>query len=288
MLAGVWVLVLIPLMDVLQRSGWASLLSVPNFWGYGSLTLDDTFMCALGVYPPILFCIGAVLLFSRERGRRASTMDWTRRWGIICSYVVMLLSAALRLFLPALVLAGISAAFISMPLENQPRVTRLFVELSTRYLRYGPYPKESSYCVLVTFSSITILLACVPLWEALCSSGLKRVAKILLAPLALFSLINIAQAGWVIFGYSPLSRTDAFYLLGPYFRPALLVRDTTGYTWGLSWALLMLQPPLHLFVVEAAKWCIILAIAVWLSIAQLAARQKNRKSVTVDRPWVAP
>jgi hypothetical protein len=285
MLAGVWVLVLLPLVDVLQKFGWASLLPVPNFWGYGPVTLNDTCLWTLGVYPPILFCIGAVLLFSKERGRRSSRLDWTRRWGIICSYVVMPLTAALKLFMPALVLTGISAVFMSMPLKNQPSVTRLFVELSTRYLRYGPYPKDISYYVLVTFSSITILLACVPLWEALCSSGLKRVAKILLVPLALFSLANIAQAGLVTLGLSRLSGADpSFSLLGPYFRPALLVWNTTGYN---SLLFIPLQPALNLFVVEAAKWCIILAIAVGLSIAQLAARQKNRKSVTVERPPVA-
>lgn len=266
-LAGIWVLALIPLMDVLQKFGWASRLPVPTLLDYGPVALNDTCLWTMGVYPPILFCIGAVLLFSKERGRHLSRMDWTRRWGIICTYVVMVLSTALKLFLPALVLAGISALFMSMPLKYQPSVTGLFAEVSTRYLRYGPYPKDITYCVLVVFSSITILLACVPLWEALCGSGLRRAAKILLAPLALLALMNIGQAGAAAIGYSPLSRTDPFYPVGTYFRPALLVWNATGpFT---------PQPEMGLFLVEAVKWFIVFAIAVWLSIAQLAAWRKN-------------
>lgn len=283
MLAGVWVLALIPLVDVLEKFGWASLVPVPSFFNDGPATLNETFLCAVNVYPPILFCIGTVLLFSKERGRRPSGLDWTRRWGIICCYVVALLSTTLKLFLPALVMAGISALFMDMPPKNQPGVTQLFVELSWRYLRYGPYPKTINYCVLDAFSSMTILLACVPLWEALCSSGLKRVARILLVPLVLLALMNIAEAGLVAIGFSPLSVTVQFYGLGPYFRPAILVWNTTGYPLGIVTP----QPGLGLFIVEVVKWSIIFAIAVWLSIAQLGAWRKEMKPIGVSRVPVA-
>jgi hypothetical protein len=262
MLAGIWVLALIPLMDLLQKTGWASYVPVPNFWGYGSYNLDDTLACTFGVYPPIVFCIGVVLLFAKERGRRQSRLDWTRRWGIICCYVVALLSTVLRLFLPALVMAGISALFMAMPPKYQPSVTRLFVELSLRILRHGPY-RDTSYCVLIIFSSITVLLACLPLWEALWSSGLRRAAKFVLTPLALFALMNIAQACGVMLGV-PMAHTT--YLLGSYFRPALLVWNVD-----FNWGVFTPQAKLGLCLVEAVKWCIIFAIAVWLSIAQLAA-----------------
>jgi hypothetical protein len=272
MLAGTWLLVLLPLMDLLQKLGWASLLHLPNLFDRSYLTLDDTFLYNAELYPPIIFCMGIVLLFSKERGRRRSPMDWTRRWGIICTYVVVLLTAAMKLFVPALVLVGISALFMDIPLKNQPGVTRSFVELSTRYLRYGPYPKISTYCVLITFSSITVLLACLPLWEALRSSGLKRMARVLLVPLALFSAGNIAQAAQVTLNYSALSRSDPFYLLGSYFRPAVLLHNATDYNswnWGGFFAS---QPALSLFIVEAVKWGIVLVIAVWMSFAQLKSR----------------
>jgi hypothetical protein len=260
-LAGLWVLVLLPLVDLLRTADWPSRVVMPTFRKYGSFTLDETLLFTWNVYPSIVFCMGVVLLFSKERGRRASRLDWTRRWGILCTYVVALLSTTFMLFVPALVMVGISALFLSMPFKNQPGVTRLFVELSTRYLRYAPYPKTITHCVLVTFSSITILLACVPLWEALCSTGLKTSARIILAPLAAFSLLNIAQTASVILGYQPPSPRDPFNLLGPYFRPAIFVQYswTTFEFWG-----------------ECVKWGLIFALALWLTLAQLAARRKAK------------
>src|SRR5207247_2009648 len=150
MLAGMWILVLLPLMEALKAFGWASSAHVPNIFGFpGALTLDETFLCNMGMYQPLLFCIGVVLLFSKERGRRRGRLDWTRRWGVLCSYAVLLLSATRVLFITALVLAGIAALFQSMPPKYQPVVTPLFVDVSTAYLRYGPYPKQGSGVVLV-------------------------------------------------------------------------------------------------------------------------------------------
>ena len=106
-------------------------------------TLDDSFVASLYVYPSLTFCIGVVLLFSKERGRRRGRLDWTRRWGVVCSYAVLLLSAAPEvLFVAALVLGGIAALFLCMPLEQQPAVTQSFINVSSAYLRYGPYPYD--------------------------------------------------------------------------------------------------------------------------------------------------
>jgi hypothetical protein len=275
MLAGAWVLVLVPLMDVLQAFDWASSVPVPRvFDSRGTVrTLDDTLVSFPGVYQPLVFCIGVVLLFSKERGRRHNRLDWTRRWGVLCSYAVLLLCAAQILIITALVLAGIAALFQSMPLKYQPPVTQLFVYLSTAYLRYGAYPKEASVVVLVAFSSITVLLACFPLFDALRSSGPQRLAAILLAPLALFALMHLAQAGRYYLGFSDLTPRDV-YLLGLYFRPQELARYIAGrsYWWATS------QPETSVFLVEAAKWCIVLGIAVWLSIAQLLPRWRGKKA----------
>ncbi|MEA2733592.1 MAG: hypothetical protein QOE14_43, partial [Humisphaera sp.] len=213
MLAGAWILVLVPLMDALKAFGWASSVPVPSVFGFPAAvrTLDQSLLCTMGVYPSLVFCIGVVLLFSKERGRRRGKLDWTRRWGVACSYVALLLSAAPVLFMGALVLAGIAALFQSMPLKYQPPVTRLFVEMSAGYLRYGPQPSDSSGVALVAFSSIAILLACLPLYDALRCSGPKRHAKrlaaILLAPLALFSLMYVARVGQFCLGLSWVTST---------------------------------------------------------------------------------
>lgn len=189
-LAGMWILAFMPLIDVLQAFGWTSRVLVPGVFGHTVNTLRETLLFDRRVDQPVLFCIGIVLLFSKERGRRRHRLDWTRRWGVLCSYVTLLLSAVPILFITALVAVGIAAVFLSIPLKYQPQGTRAFVEVSAAYLRYGPYPKPISGAVLVAFSSVTMLLACVALLDALRSSSPKRLAVILVAPLALFSLIH--------------------------------------------------------------------------------------------------
>jgi hypothetical protein len=278
MLAGVWVLVLLPLVEVFKALGWASSVPAPTVFDFrGAVnTLDDTVFFDLWVYQSLVFCIGVVLLFSKERGRRVAALDWTRRWGVICSYCVLLLSAAQTLFIAALVLAGISFLFLSMPAKHQPEVTDLFARLSWAYLRYGPYPTDISGVVLVGFSSVAILLAWVPLFNALRSSGPRWVAAVLLAPLAAFSLAHLAQAGLYSLGIFSVD-SEGVYHLWFYFRPQVLV----GYISGAQVFWMGPGPGLSGFLVEATKWCIILAIAIWLTIAQFAAwRRRNDTSTT--------
>jgi hypothetical protein len=281
MLAGMWILVLLPLMDVLKVTGWAERLPVPTVFDLrGPLVLNDTFLCGMGLYRPLAFCIGVVLLFSKESGRRRGRLDWTRRWGIICSYVVLLLSVAQVVLITAFVLAGIAALCLSLPLKNQPAMTQWFVNVSAACLRYGPHSKDISMVVLAVFSSIAILLACTTLFDALRSSGPKWVAATLLAPLALFALVHLSQAGAESFTppgglFSPPREVDE---LGAYFRPRLLVR--LAFRGPLDWPLS--QWGLSPFVIEAAKWCIVLTIAVWLSIAQIAARRRRSPTIWSD------
>jgi hypothetical protein len=271
-LAGVWLLALLPLSDALQAFGWADRITVPNVVSpWGTVTLSDTLLCSyLGVYQALIFYIGVMLLFSKEDGRRRGKLDWTRRWGVICTCVVLLLSAVLVFFIAALVLAGISAVFQSIPLRFQPSVTRLFVEVSTRYLRYGAYPKESSEITLIAFSSIAILLACIPLFDALRSSASKWAALLLLAPLVLFSLMHLSQAGWYYRTYSRTALQDIEHH-GVYFRPELLVGRVDGFPAGVIADIVPAD-----FVVEAVKWSIVVLIAVWLTMAQIKAWWRQR------------
>jgi hypothetical protein len=150
--------------------------------------------------------------------------------------------------------------------------------VSSAYMRYGAYPTNNSAAACVAFSSIAILLACIPLFEALRSSGPKRLAAILLAPLALFSLMHLAQVGRYCVGYWgvafwPVPPSDLFRY-GGYFWPELPVRRVAGLPdpFGVSGA------TLAAVLVETAKWFIVLAIAVWLSVAQLAAWWRGGKT----------
>lgn len=272
MLLGVWILAFMPLMDVLQSFDWISSVPVPGIFHHTPRTLDQTFLggMEMRVDQPLLFSMGIVLLFSKERGRRRRRLEWTRRWGIICSYVTFALSAAQILFFPALVLTGIAALFLSMPLKYQPGVTRLFVEVGPVFLRYV-YPKPVSYAVLVAFSSVAILLACVPLFEALRSISPKRLAAILVAPLALFAVAHFVQAGLYCIGSSRVT-LEAVSKYGVYFRPELVVGGIADLPGSLNlsgWALIAL-------VVELVKWCTIFAIAVWLTIARFSPSRQGR------------
>jgi hypothetical protein len=274
-LAGVWLLVLVPLMDALKLSGWASRVPVPSLFDSRTATgtLDRTLLADSLVYRPLIFCIGVVLLFAKEQGRRPHPLDWTRRWGVICSYVVALLSTAIFLLIAALVFVSITAVFQSMPLKHEPWVTPWFLNVSTAYLYYGLDPQGAAGVVLTASASIAVLLACVPLSDALRSSGSRRFWAMLLAPLALFSLMHLAQAVRYCMNYPRRDTSDVF-LYGSYFWPEVFIRPLAGLsptwaTWGSERVAV---------VVEATKWCIVLAIAVWLSIAQRTTRRQAAKT----------
>jgi hypothetical protein len=273
MLAGTWILVLVPLMSALQIAGWTARVPIPTIFDYrGTLTLEDTFAASPTVYQPVAFCVGVVLLFSKERGRRRDRLDWTRHLGVVCTYATALLSAAGVLFIAALGLAGIAAVFLSLPLANQPSVTQLLVNVSSWYLRHGAQPRHAAGVVQVAFSSITILLASVPLFEALRSTGPKWAAATLPGALALFAVMHLSQTVRYCLGFLTAGASDVFhYWL--YFWPDVLVISIENLTSGAY----VSEP--GAFVMEATKWSIVLAIAVWLSIAQIAAwRGKTRGS----------
>ena len=278
-LAGVWVLAFMPLMDAIKALGWGARVPIPNVFRFpGTVrTLDETLAFHTGIYPTLAFCVGRVLLFSKERGRRRRPrLDWTRRWGVLCAYVTLLLSVAPVLFIGALVLAGISALFLAMPLKYQPGVTQPLVALSTAYIWYGPQPQMAAFLALVACSSIAVLLACVTLFDALRSTGAKRAAAILVAPLALFAVLHLALAGRYALGLSNASPADVDrYQV--YFSPGLLVGAIARIRLGQP----VPESVLAAFFVEAAKWCIVLATAVWLTIARVTARRRGKETTSV-------
>ena len=261
MLAGAWVLALVPLMALLDASGWASRLAVPTPFEFKNIpmTIRTTFAFEFQMYDYLTFCIGVVLLFSKERNRRPARLDWTRRWGVTTTYGVFLLGIPRFAFITALVMTGIGALFMSMRLRYQPALTSLFVNLGTAYIYHGPYPGPLVTGSLPAFSSVAILLACVPLFNALRSSGPKLPAALLLAPLFIASLVQLNDIVLFTLGLATLSTARTYYPF--YFNPQLLLTGFSG--------------PSFRFLLEAAKWSACLAIAIWLSIAQIMAWRRR-------------
>lgn len=260
MLVGAWVLVLVPLVAVVEASGWASGVVVPTpFDLKGALMLQDTFAFEFHIYEYVTFCTGVVLLFSNERNRRRERFDWTRRWGVTTSYGVFLLGIPKFAFITALVLVGIAALFLSMPLRYQPAVTGLLVKLGAGYLHYGPYWGRLAEASLSVFSSVVVMLACVPLFDALRSSGPKVPAALLLAPLFMASLLQLCDVARAGLGFVSFYRGENYNPF--YFNSELLVN-------GFSFTSFR-------FIVEAAKWSACVTIAMWLSLAQIMAWRRR-------------
>jgi hypothetical protein len=118
-----------------------------------------------------------------------------------------------------------------------------------------------------------VLLASVPLFNALRSSGPKEFAAVVIAPLALFAVMHLCQTFLYWVGIISTATPTDIYILGTYFRPLLLAQFAARAVAGFFPSGYVLIESL----VEAAKWLIILAIAVWLSVAQITAWRKPKK-----------
>lgn len=265
MVAGAWVLVLVPLMDLLRAFGWAGHVPVPIFSDIqrGQM-LDDSF--AAWVYPYLMFCIGVVLLFARERNRRRARLDWTRRWGIVASYCAFLFFIPDVACVTALVLAGIAALFQSMPPMYQPAITGWLGTIAGAYLRHGPPPTSLSIGATAACSAIAVLLACVPLFNALRSCGPRVTAAILVAPLALGALWQTAGAVLLAMNVLNVANANLVYSRASYFAPRPLTDGLASLHW---------HSGTGTFLFEAAKWLACFSIAARLSVAQLAAKRRR-------------
>jgi hypothetical protein len=86
-LAGAWLLLLMPLFATLRALKLDARIPVPTFFKVqGPQSLDDSFIRMTYAY--LIFCVSMVLFFSKERNRQPNRLDWTRRWGVIISYCV--------------------------------------------------------------------------------------------------------------------------------------------------------------------------------------------------------
>lgn len=277
MLAGVWLLVMVPLVDVIVVLGWADGVLMPNL--YGSLlagkTLRDTMIFWNFLYQPVVMCMGLVLLFSPERGRRRGRLDWVRRWGVFGCYVVLFLAAVDVLFITALVTAGIGALLMSIALNYQPAVTPWFVEISYAYLRFGPSPGNTAFVALSVSTAVTVLLACVPLYDALRATVDKRywwVARIATWSLALSAAVFLTRLAGYMLGIP--GAVGLRELTTVYYTEAFKVaKDLAAVLNGAGFVPLLTLNSLT----ELAEWGTALGIAVWLSAVQFFAWRASKR-----------
>ena len=274
MLAGVWLLVMVPLADVVNVFGWADKVLMPNLYGgfLAGQTLRDTMIFWSFLYQAVVMCMGLALIFSPERGRRHDWLDWLKPWGVFGCYIVLLLAAVDVLFVTALVTAGIAALFMSIAANYQPAATPWFVEIGYAYLRFGPSPGNAAFVALSVSSTLTILLACVPLYDALRATVDKKnwwAARIAAWPLAVVAAVYLMRLAGYILGIA--GAMDLGELITVYYTGSSQVAKglATFLNGGGFLSLFTLS------LTELTKWGTTLGIALWLLAAQFLVRRSR-------------
>ena len=105
----------------------------------------------------------------------------------------------------------------------------------------------------------------------------KRLAFLLIASLVLMAMAYLVQFG-MYFTNPIISKIYDLYNYQNYFHSNLLVRHLLGKntSYGLS------SPPSTIEIIaEYIKWTTVLVIALWLTLAQFAAWQKNGKTLEI-------
>ena len=262
MVAGAWVMVFIPLLAVLQWLRLDQVIRIPMTAYVGDLVLQDSFVTHF--YTELVFCTGVVLFFAKERGRRPHWLDRTKRWGVLFSYLVLLLSFANFAVLIGLVSIGISALFMTLPIGNQPGITPALTSFGSVLTYYGPYGTEESYVALSAISALVVLLACAPMYQALGRSGAKVMTWMLVVPLAFTALVHLGHCVlWFLeFALARANEPPAFF-----FQPGYLMSGLAELSSGVNGRYRLLLD----VVQELLKWVPFLGIALWLTIAQMRA-----------------
>jgi hypothetical protein len=266
MVAGAWVMVFIPLIAVLHHFGFDDDIRVPFTAYVGDLPLRDSFVTM--VYAELVFCIGLPLLFAKERGRRPHWLDRTKRWGAFVTFLVLVLTFANLALVTSLVIVGIGALLISLPFANQPAVTPLFTEFGPILVLYGPNSSDEAYVVFSALSALGILLACVPVSQALRRSGARVLAWVMVVPLTLTALLHLAVCVlWVV----DFANAQGYDPPGFFFQPGYLTSRLSELSSGVEGRYRLLLN----VVQEYLKWLPFLGIALWLTIAQVRAWRKR-------------
>ncbi len=283
LIAGLWVLAFLPVPGLLHMATPAYDPFAPyGFWdAYRDYYVDSLLSMTA---PTLLFCVGAVLLFSRERGCRPRRLDAVRRHGALLPWLVLATWIAGSAGIGLLVWAGIDQML------NPPGDAE-FIGFARYYtLTWG----ERFYVAWQALALATVVLAGLILWDALKRSGAAGLARVVVVVglavvgiRAIITLFYVLGARWA----EDASRGEPF--LDPYMLARdlvdLLVRMTRGgsYVNGYNsyvplepfppisdvgfWSVYLLRWPL-----EAVTWLLIVLIAVRLTAVQARAWVRRR------------
>ncbi len=271
-IAGMWALTLVPLIEVLSAGGLATHIHVPGFFVSAGWTrpLDQTLIGdgLTQIYSASLFCIGLALLSTTERGRRPHPLDWTRRWGLFLLTVHVFLHFIELMFAASLVMVGITAVFQSMPPEHEPAITPWLRAISTNFLIYGPYPGNMVDVVWPLTVLVAVLFVGASLYKAMRSVGPRWLAIAAIVSLGLFAvgeLVWVLAAAIVAAGDLLAGKVVSIAAFEKSFIRPLSV---FGAFYFRSYQLMP--------VVETVKWMLVAAITLWITSAQIAVWRTRR------------
>jgi hypothetical protein len=274
---GMWVLVLlIPLPSILT-------VVLPPPEPFGPYTFTDAFRdwylesYAPMIWAPVVFCVGTVLIFTRERGTRPRRLDRVRRWGRIGAWLLLPITLLAVSGITLLVISGIRNQL------NRPLGDPAFAAFARRFADTW---SEWGFIAMQLLSAALVVLMGLVLRDCLRRCGSKGLARAmeavglpLVATHVMFTVFYAAGAAWAediiqwegFFHPYPLANgaMDWYYrLLGfdqrgsvyGYYSPVapLPAKDDL---WG--WVTYALG-----FPAELVKFLLLLAIAVQLTFAR--------------------
>lgn len=278
-LAGLWVLLLVPLPVILLQAMPPYDRSAPyGFWDAFRDYYIESYVSM--VYSTLAFCVGTVLLFARERGCRPRWLDTLRRWATLGPYLVLLAGLGAVAGVTLLVLTGIDAQI------NPPG------DAAFRQFARGAGQKwsEWSFRAMQPLAAAVVVLAGVVLLDALHRAGaillgraMVIVGVLTITPGLVVWACYVAGLPWaneVVFWepfFQPHTLGDALigwlYWAGraynyvhPYdgfITTASPLREPSNLT---AWAIHVTAGPL-----ELAKWTLVLLVAARLTGAQVRA-----------------
>lgn len=171
--AGLGVLLLLlPVLAWLDRSGYTRRIPVwsPLNSDASPCTLADTFLMQNFVYPPLLLCIGLLLLLTPERGRRVTRVDRLRPWGVLFVVGVATLALADLLVWVGFTLTGVTSIFHTLPFAHEPASTPLIRAAGIGLLRYGPSVDVRTDLASAVLACLAVIVVSVVLHDALRST----------------------------------------------------------------------------------------------------------------------